>query len=673
LAAPAKIRKQADALRREIEQHNYYYYVLDDPRIPDAEYDRLFRELQELESRHPELIVPDSPTQRIGVGPTSGFAEVAHEIPMLSLANAFSVEEVEEFDRRVRGRLGEEAVEYVAEPKLDGLAVSLLYEDGVLVRGATRGDGTTGEDVTHNVRTIASVPLRLRGDGIPRVVEARGEVFMSREGFRVLNARQEERGEKRFANPRNAAAGSLRQLDSRITADRPLEIYCYGVGRFDGKARPQRQSDMLRALRDWGLRVSPEVRRVRGIKGCVEFYEQILARRADLAYDIDGVVYKVDRFDHQERLGYVARAPRWAIAHKFPPEEEITHLVGIDVQVGRTGKLTPVARLDPVFVGGVTVTSATLHNQDEIDRKDVRVGDTVIVRRAGDVIPEVVGVVKSKRPKGRRRVKFKLPSQCPVCGSSVVRLEGQADHRCIGGLVCAAQRRGAIRHFASRRAMDIDGLGEKLIDQIDDSGLIGDLADLYGLTAEDLEGLERMGAKSAANLVSAIENSKETTLARFLYGLGLREVGEATARVLANEFRDLEALMKADEAALQAVPDIGPVVARSIHAFFREKRNVDVVHKLIGAGVRWPTPPARAAAAQPLKGKTFVLTGTLESLTRDQAKERLQERGAKVSGSVSSRTDYVVVGADPGSKAVRARELGVEMLDEEAFLGLLGE
>ena len=673
MAAPAKIRKQADALRREIEQHNYYYYVLDDPRIPDAEYDRLFRELQELESRHPELIVPDSPTQRIGVGPTSGFAEVAHEIPMLSLANAFSVEEVEEFDRRVRGRLGEEAVEYVAEPKLDGLAVSLLYEDGVLVRGATRGDGTTGEDVTHNVRTIASVPLRLRGDGIPRVVEARGEVFMSREGFRVLNARQEERGEKRFANPRNAAAGSLRQLDSRITADRPLEIYCYGVGRFDGKARPQRQSDMLRALRDWGLRVSPEVRRVRGIKGCVEFYEQILARRADLAYDIDGVVYKVDRFDHQERLGYVARAPRWAIAHKFPPEEEITHLVGIDVQVGRTGKLTPVARLDPVFVGGVTVTSATLHNQDEIDRKDVRVGDTVIVRRAGDVIPEVVGVVKSKRPKGRRRVKFKLPSQCPVCGSSVVRLEGQADHRCIGGLVCAAQRRGAIRHFASRRAMDIDGLGEKLIDQIDDSGLIGDLADLYGLTAEDLEGLERMGAKSAANLVSAIENSKETTLARFLYGLGLREVGEATARVLANEFRDLEALMKADEAALQAVPDIGPVVARSIHAFFREKRNVDVVHKLIGAGVRWPTPPARAAAAQPLKGKTFVLTGTLESLTRDQAKERLQERGAKVSGSVSSRTDYVVVGADPGSKAVRARELGVEMLDEEAFLGLLGE
>jgi DNA ligase (NAD+) len=673
LAAPAKIRKQADALRREIEQHNYYYYVLDDPRIPDAEYDRLFRELQELESRHPELIVPDSPTQRIGVGPTSGFAEVAHEIPMLSLANAFSVEEVEEFDRRVRGRLGEEAVEYVAEPKLDGLAVSLLYEDGVLVRGATRGDGTTGEDVTHNVRTIASVPLRLRGDGIPRVVEARGEVFMSREGFRVLNARQEERGEKRFANPRNAAAGSLRQLDSRITADRPLEIYCYGVGRFDGKARPQRQSDMLRALRDWGLRVSPEVRRVRGIKGCVEFYEQILARRADLAYDIDGVVYKVDRFDHQERLGYVARAPRWAIAHKFPPEEEITRLVGIDVQVGRTGKLTPVARLDPVFVGGVTVTSATLHNQDEIDRKDVRVGDTVIVRRAGDVIPEVVGVVKSKRPKGRRRVKFKLPSQCPVCGSSVVRLEGQADHRCIGGLVCAAQRRGAIRHFASRRAMDIDGLGEKLIDQIDDSGLIGDLADLYGLTAEDLEGLERMGAKSAANLVSAIENSKETTLARFLYGLGLREVGEATARVLANEFRDLEALMKADEAALQAVPDIGPVVARSIHAFFREKRNVDVVHKLIGAGVRWPTPPARAAAAQPLKGKTFVLTGTLESLTRDQAKERLQERGAKVSGSVSSRTDYVVVGADPGSKAVRARELGVEMLDEEAFLGLLGE
>ena len=673
MAAPAKIRKQADALRREIEQHNYYYYVLDDPRIPDAEYDRLFRELQELESRHPELIVPDSPTQRIGVGPTSGFAEVAHEIPMLSLANAFSVEEVEEFDRRVRGRLGEEAVEYVAEPKLDGLAVSLLYEDGVLVRGATRGDGTTGEDVTHNVRTIASVPLRLRGDGIPRVVEARGEVFMSREGFRVLNARQEERGEKRFANPRNAAAGSLRQLDSRITADRPLEIYCYGVGRFDGKARPQRQSDMLRALRDWGLRVSPEVRRVRGIKGCVEFYEQILARRADLAYDIDGVVYKVDRFDHQERLGYVARAPRWAIAHKFPPEEEITCLVGIDVQVGRTGKLTPVARLDPVFVGGVTVTSATLHNQDEIDRKDVRVGDTVIVRRAGDVIPEVVGVVKSKRPKGRRRVKFKLPSQCPVCGSSVVRLEGQADHRCIGGLVCAAQRRGAIRHFASRRAMDIDGLGEKLIDQIDDSGLIGDLADLYGLTAEDLEGLERMGAKSAANLVSAIENSKETTLARFLYGLGLREVGEATARVLANEFRDLEALMKADEAALQAVPDIGPVVARSIHAFFREKRNVDVVHKLIGAGVRWPTPPARAAAAQPLKGKTFVLTGTLESLTRDQAKERLQERGAKVSGSVSSRTDYVVVGADPGSKAVRARELGVEMLDEEAFLGLLGE
>jgi DNA ligase (NAD+) len=667
---PKNVARRAAALREQINYHNYRYYVLDNPEIPDAEFDILFRELQALERDYPSLITSDSPTQRVGATPLAEFGEVKHVIPMLSLDNAFSEEEVRAFDRRVCEGLRVDAVSYAAEPKLDGLAVSLLYEDGVLVRAATRGDGYTGEDITQNVRTIPSVPLRLMGKGHPRRLEARGEVYMSKKGFNALNKRQEAQGEKIFANPRNAAAGSIRQLDPRITARRPLEICCYGVGQVEDGRLPDRHSAILDQLQEWGLRVSAERALVRGVDGCLRYFTKMGAKRAALAYEIDGVVYKVDSLAQQQKLGFVARAPRWAVAHKFPAEEALTKVVGIDVQVGRTGALTPVARLEPVFVGGVTVSNATLHNEDEVHRKDVRVGDSVIIRRAGDVIPEVVSVVIERRPSGTRI--FHLPKRCPVCGSEVVRVEGEAAARCSGGLYCPAQRREAIRHFASRRAMDIEGLGDKLVEQLVEQGLVRDVADLYELGVEQVAGLERMGVKSAENLLNALNKSKTTTLARFLYALGIREVGEATAQALAHYFGELDAIAQADVEALQAVPDIGPVVAQQIAAFFHERHNREVIKKLQAAGVHWPK-VERSAASSPLAGKTFVLTGTLAAMTRDEAKQRLQSLGAKVTGSVSAKTDYVVAGEEPGSKLEKARALDVAVVDERQFLQLLGE
>lgn len=669
-AVSAKIAQRAASLRERINYHNYRYYVLDNPEIPDAEFDKLFRELQDLEQRYPALVTVDSPTQRIGAAPLQEFGEVKHTVPMLSLDNAFSEEDVRGFDRRARESLKVEEVEYNAEPKLDGLAVSLLYENGVLVSGATRGDGYTGEDITQNVRTIPSVPLRLIGEAYPKLLEVRGEVYMPKKGFEDLNKRQEAHGEKIFANPRNAAAGSLRQLDPRITAARPLEIYCYGVGQVEGGSLPDRHSAILDSLQQWGLRVSAERAVVMGVEGCLRYFSRMEDKRAALPFEVDGVVYKVDSLAQQRKLGFVARAPRWAVAHKFPAEEAMTKVLDIEVQVGRTGTLTPVARLEPTFVGGVTVSNATLHNEDEVHRKDVRVGDTVIIRRAGDVIPEVVSVIKERRPSGTRI--FHLPQRCPICDSEVVRVEGEAAARCSGGLYCPAQRKEAIRHFASRRAMDIEGLGEKLVDQLVEKGLVHGVADLYHLTLEQVAGLERMGEKSAENLLSALAKSKGTTLARFLYGLGIREVGEATAQGLARHFGDLQAIMQADEETLQTVPDIGPVVARQIAAFFHEQHNRDVITKLQAAGVHWPK-AARRARAAPLAGKTFVLTGTLAAMTRDEAKERLQTLGAKVAGSVSAKTDYVVAGEEPGSKLDKARALNVAVLDERQFLQLIGE
>jgi DNA ligase (NAD+) len=670
VAISSDVRARAAWLREQLNWHGYRYYVLDDPEIPDAEYDRLFRELRELEIAHPELIAPDSPTRRVGAAPLAAFQTVRHAVPMLSLDNTFTAEEVADFDRRVRQRLADvAAIQYAAEPKLDGLAVSLHYENGVLVRGATRGDGYTGEDITANLRTVRTVPLRLLATGWPRVLEVRGEVFMPRAGFERWNARARARGDKPFANPRNAAAGSLRQLDPRVTAERPLDWFCYGVGAVEEGKLPDRHSAVLERLKTWGLRVCPERRVVEGLAGCLAYHRDILERRERLPYEIDGVVYKVDRLDWQQELGFVARAPRWAIAHKFPAQEELTVVEAIEVQVGRTGAITPVARLRPVFVGGVTVTNATLHNADEVARKDVRVGDTVRVRRAGDVIPEVVGVLLDRRPLDTPA--FAMPETCPVCGSRIVRLEGEAVARCIGGLYCRAQLQEAIRHFASRRALDIEGLGDKLVEQLVERNLVRNPADLYGLDAATLAGLERMGAKSAAKLIEALERSKNTTLARFLYALGIREVGEATALALAGHFGTLDALMAAEEGHLQQVPDIGPVVAAAIRAFFQEPHNQTVIARLRSAGVRWPEGEVKRAIEEPLAGKTFVLTGTLESLARDEASDRLRALGAKVGGNVSRKTDYVVAGRDPGSKLDKARELGVTVLDEAELLTLL--
>lgn len=588
---------------------------------------------------------------------------------MLSLDNAFDDEELAEFDRRVRDRLGVDSVEYAAEPKLDGLAVSLLYEDGVLKRGATRGDGSKGEDITQNVRTIHSIPLRLLGDDYPRRLEVRGEVFISHEGFRKLNEHALQQDQKPFANPRNAAAGSLRQLDPKVTAQRPLEMYCYGTGLVEKGRLAQRHTEVLQQLRDWGLRVYPGIERVTGLQGCIAYYRELEEQRSRLPFDIDGVVFKVDRLELQQQLGFVARAPRWAIARKFPAQEELTRVLAIDVQVGRTGAITPVARLEPVFVGGVTVTNATLHNEDEVRRKDVHIGDTVIVRRAGDVIPEVVAVLPERRPEDAKA--FVMPDKCPVCGSDIERLEGEAVARCTGGLFCEAQRKEAIKHFASRRAMDIEGLGDKLVEQLVDRKMVSDVAGLYDLSVETLAGLDRMGQKSAQNLVRALEKSKDTTLDRFLYALGIREVGDATARILASEFGTLEALMQATAEQLEAVHDIGPIVAQHIVQFFRQPHNREVIARLRAAGIHWPD--VERVSHQPLQGNTYVLTGTLSGLTREEAKQKLQALGARVSGSVSKKTTAVIAGEKAGSKLAKAEALGVPVLSEDELMTLLSE
>jgi len=757
--SPAEQIKQ---LRDQLNDWSYRYYVLDDPAVPDAEYDRLFRQLQALEGEHPDLISPDSPTQRVGDVPLEGFNEVRHAVPMLSLGNAFNDEELRDFDQRVRERLDVSgSIDYVAEPKLDGLAVSLVYENGELVRGATRGDGETGEDITANVRTIKSIPLRLRGDKPPALMEVRGEVVMTHRGFAELNRRQAEAEQKTFANPRNAAAGSLRQLDSRITAQRPLEFYAYSLAQLEGENWPDRHSAILERLRQWGLRVNPEVKLCDGVDALLAFYHDILERRDQLDYDIDGVVYKVDRLDWQRDLGFVSRAPRWAVAHKFPAQEEITVLNGVDWQVGRTGALTPVAKLEPVQVGGVTVSNATLHNIDEIHRLDIRVGDTVVVYRAGDVIPKVVRAVPERRPDNAEEIH--LPAECPVCGSDIFRAEGGVVARCTGGLICGAQQREAIKHFASRRAMDIEGLGEKLVDALVDRNLIATVADLYRLQAEPVAALERMGDKSAANLIEALEHSKTVSLERFLFALGILQIGEETAKALADCFGDLETIRRAPLLLFLAVPDVGLEVAKAIHAFFREQHNEDVIDGLLAEGVQpranghpsvafvreltlgyflkaakrlgmaldgvgeksletlgshyktvaalaeadadeAPVRPAmleqvhkaleqgdwrqrleqaealaaelsekapREAAEQALEGQTWVLTGTLSRLTRDQAKAHLQSLGAKVAGSVSKKTHCVVAGEAAGSKLAKAEELGVDVMDEDTFADFL--
>jgi DNA ligase (NAD+) len=660
---------RAAQLRTEIAQHDYRYYVLDDPLVSDAEYDILMRELRALEAAHPDLITPDSPTQRVSGTPSAGFGEVVHQVPMLSLDNAFTEEDVRGFDRRIHERLGRSGeLGYVAEPKLDGLAVSVIYREGLLERAATRGDGVTGEDVTANVRTIRAVPQRLRA-AAPALFEARGEVFMTLSGFERMNELARTRGEKVFVNPRNAAAGSLRQLDARITAARPLSAFFYGIGVLEGVPAPARQSELLELLRAKGLPVSPEARSVEGIAACLAYYREIGERRSSLPYQIDGVVYKLDSRTDQERLGFVSRAPRWAIAHKFPPDEAFTVVKDISFQVGRTGALTPVARLEPVFVSGVTVSSVTLHNIDEVHRKDVRVGDTVVVRRAGDVIPEVVSVVRDKRPPGAQPLE--LPGRCPVCQSQVLRAAGEAVARCTGGFTCRAQRQEALRHFASRRALDIEGLGDKLIEQLVERDVVRTPADLYALTSVQLAQLERMGEKSAANLITAIDRSRRTTLPRLLYALGIREVGEATALALARYFGTLDRLMEADEAAIQQVPDVGPVVAAHVAAFFALEDHRSVIKALREQGVSWPEMPTASRTELPLAGRSFVLTGTLEAMTREQAEEALTALGAKVVGSVSRKTSFVVAGSEAGSKLNRARELNVAVLDEREFLQLL--
>jgi DNA ligase (NAD+) len=668
------IREKIGSLRDQIRHHNYRYHALDDPEIPDIEYDRLLRELQSLEDEYPELVTPDSPTQRVGDAPVSSFDTVQHELPMLSLGNAFSEEELREFHRRVLDRLGlneETDLIYAAEPKLDGAAVSLLYEDGVLIQGATRGDGTTGENITHNVRTIEAVPLKLLGRDFPKRLEVRGEIFMPKAGFDAYNERARAAGEKTFVNPRNAAAGSLRQLDPKLTAERPLDMYAYSVGVATDGALPSRHSEIIDQLQEWGIKVCPERRVVSGVEGCLEFYKNIGARRDALSYEIDGVVYKVDSLNMQAELGFVSRAPRWAIAHKFPAQEELTVVEAVEFQVGRTGAVTPVARLKPVFVGGVTVSNATLHNIDELHRKDVRVGDTVIVRRAGDVIPEVAGVILDRRPKGVRRVQ--LPKRCPVCESHVEREEGETVARCTGGLFCAAQRAEALKHFVSRRALDIEGFGAKLVEQLVAADRVKTPADIFQLSAEELGQLERMGEKSAENLMASIQASKSTTLARFLFALGIREVGEATAASVASHFGRLANVISASNEDLQSVADVGPVVATRIKTFFEEQHNLDVIVRLQESGVNWPeSDPIQPSEDGALFGKTFVITGTLPTMTRDEAKETIQAAGGKVTGSVSSKTDFLVAGEKAGSKLAKAEKLEVTVLDEAALKILIG-
>lgn len=676
-------RERLDALREAIREHDYRYYVLDAPSIPDAEYDRLMRELRQIESEHPQWIQPDSPSQRVGGSPREGFVAVRHARPMLSLNNAMDEAELADFDRRAREALGENALAYHAEAKIDGLAISLRYENGVLVRAATRGDGERGEDVTANVRTIACIPLRLMSTDRPAVLDVRGEIYMPRRGLRELNERLLAAGEKPFANPRNAAAGSLRQLDPRITATRPLSFFAYGWGELDGTSAPKTHSEMLARLRAWGLPVNPLNALVYGIDEARAYAARLLAARDSLDYDIDGAVFKLDRIADQEQLGFVARAPRWAVAFKFPPEEELTALLDVDWQVGRTGALTPVARLAPVHVGGVMVSNATLHNLDMIHQKDVWIGDTVIVRRAGDVIPEIVGRLIERRPAGARAIV--PPRICPVCGSHVEQVDGEVALRCTGGLYCPAQRREAIRHFASRRAMDIDGLGEKIIIQLDEAGLVKRLDDLYRLRLEDVAALERMAEKSAQNLLDALEKSKTTTLARFLFALGIPEVGETTAQGLARHFGSLDALRDAACAdlptaeaerkkdrfpRLQAAPDVGLTIAAHIAGFFTEAHNREVIEGLLAVGVHWEA-PSPAVGEQPLAGRTYVITGTLEGMTREEARAALEALGAKVSDSVSKKTTALIAGEAAGSKLARAQALGVPVLDAMGLAELI--
>ena len=662
------LQQQIDTLRQDLRRYEYEYHVLDNPTIPDAEYDRLFHQLKALEAAHPELITADSPTQRVGAKPLSGFAQIRHEIPMLSLDNAFSDEEFYAFVKRIEDRLIHlpEPLTFCCEPKLDGLAVSILYVNGVLTQAATRGDGTTGEDITANIRTIRNIPLQLLMDNPPARLEVRGEVFMPHEGFARLNQHALEKGEKTFANPRNAAAGSLRQLDPKITSKRPLVLNAYGIGIAEGVDLPNTHYDRLQWLKSIGIPVNPEIRLCNGTDEVLDFYRDIQNKRSSLGYDIDGTVLKINDIALQEKLGFISKAPRWAIAYKFPAQEELTRLNDVEFQVGRTGAITPVAKLEPVFVAGVTVSNATLHNGDEIERLDIAIGDTVVIRRAGDVIPQIIGVLHDRRPADARPIVF--PETCPVCDSAIVRIEGEAVARCTGGLFCAAQRKEALKHFVSRKAMDIDGVGGKLIEQLVDRELIHTPADLFKLDLTTLTRLERMGAKSAENALTSLEKAKHTTLARFIFALGIREVGEATALNLANHFKTLEALQNADLEALQQVPDVGEVVANRILAFWHEPHNVAVVNDLIAQGVHWETVETKEVAENRFKGKTVVLTGTLTQMGRNEAKALLQDMGAKVSGSVSAKTDFVIAGDAAGSKLTKAQELGVTVLTEEEFL-----
>ncbi len=660
-----QVKSKLKELRLAINEHNYRYYVLDDPTISDAKYDDLFRQLKLLEEKYPSFVTPDSPTQRVGSAPLKSFAEVKHEVPMLSLDNAFSEDDIDAFYQRLMDRMhSNTSISFCCEPKLDGLAVSLRYENGVLINAATRGDGFVGEDITENIKTIKMIPLHLRGNDYPRIIEVRGEVFMPKQGFEQLNSDAAKRGEKQFANPRNAAAGSLRQLDPRVTASRPLEFYAYGMGVMKGADMPDTQFNLLRYLSKWGMRVSDLIEVVHGEKGCFAYYQMLHNMRVKLPFEIDGVVYKVNSIEKQDKLGYVTRSPRWAIAHKFPAEEAETIVEAVEFQVGRTGAITPVARLKPVYVHGVTVSNATLHNMDEIQRKDIHVFDAVVIRRAGDVIPEVVRVIKAKRPDNAKRIV--LPSVCPVCQSAIEQVEGEAVARCSGGLFCLAQRKENIKHFASRKAMDIEGMGDKLVEQLVDAGMIESVADIYKLDRDRLAALDRMGIKSADNLIAQINKSKSTTLPKFLYSLGIREVGETTAKNLALHFGNIEPLMQASEEQLQQVQDIGPVVASHTANFFKEQHNRKIIEKLIHAGVRWD--PVQVSAHQPLAGKTFVITGTLTGMTRDEAKEILEKLGARVSSSISSKTSYLVAGDDPGSKLKKAKELAVNILNEAEMI-----
>lgn len=665
-----QITSELEALKLEIQHHNHRYYVLDDPSLPDAEYDRLFRRLKEIEAEHPELVTPDSPSQRVGAKPLDAFVQIKHKIPMLSLDNAFSDEDLEAFETRVKERLSvTDDVEFMAEPKLDGIAVSLLYEKGGLVYGATRGDGETGEDITQNVKTIQSIPLKLLGEGYPETLEVRGEIFMPKPVFEALNQQAISEGEKPFVNPRNAASGSLRQLDSSITAKRKLKMCAYSTGFVENGSLPETHSETLNKLGEWGFVVNDERQIVIGSAGCGNYHNTLGEKRDSLDYEIDGIVFKVNSFSLQNKLGFISRAPRWAIAYKFPAQEEMTILEQVDFQVGRTGVLTPVARLKPVFVGGVTVSNATLHNMDEIKRLDVRVGDSVIVRRAGDVIPKVVRVVPEKR--NENSIEIELPKECPVCGAAVENIEGETVSRCSGNLTCSAQLKESIKHYVSRKAMDIDGFGDKLVDQLVDKELLASIADIYRLKQRDLVLLERMGEKSADKLIAAIEVSKSTTLAKLIFALGIREVGETTARTLAAKYKHIEDMFDATLEQLQELNDVGPIVAQHLKNFSELSANRELVNQLIEMGLSYATEESSSESSNHLEGKTFVLTGTLPSMSRDEMKELLQACGAKVSGSVSKKTDYVVAGESAGSKLTKAEALGISVLDEAEALKLI--